>query len=169
MYSPCDSWVFLTKITAKLILNVAYHGWETKMFPFRLPKMALSGNFPAFDFTGKTTCNEGLCQKSFENINYIMHNSTYTQEKIISASVIILQIKLFPLSLAMLFTLRSSCMSSIAPLVNEVSTAIKNVPYRHQTIKLAVGTMVQSLHTWFKTSLEISVLRLVFCMWKELH
>ena len=38
-------------------------------------------------------------------------------------------------------------MSSIATLVNEVSTAIKNVPYRHQTIKPAAGTMVESLNT----------------------
>ena len=47
----------------------------------------------------------------------------------------------------MLLTLRSVCMSSIATLVNEVSTAIKNVPYRHQTIKPAAGTMVESLNT----------------------
>ena len=38
-------------------------------------------------------------------------------------------------------------MSSIAPLGNEVSTAIKYIPYRHQTIKFAVGTMMESLHT----------------------
>ena len=77
-----------------------------------------------------------------------MQNSTYAQEKIIPASVKTIQLyKSFPLSSAMLLTLRSVCMSSIVTLVNEVSTAIKNVPYRHQTIKLAVGTMVESLHT----------------------
>ena len=110
--------------------------------------MALNSNFLAFDLTRKTTCIKGLRQKSFENIlNCIMWNSTYTQEKIISVSVNILQIKLFPLLTAMLFTLRRVCMSSIAPLVNEVSTGFRNVPYRHQTIKLAVGTMVESFHT----------------------
>ena len=67
--------------------------------------------------------------------------------KNISASVKTLQIKLFLLSPAMLFTLRSACMSSIATLVNKVYTAIKNVPYCHQTINLAVGTIVESLHT----------------------
>ena len=143
-------------MTAKLILNVAYHGWKMKIFHSRLPKLALNGNFLAFDLTGKTTCITGLCQKSFKNIlNYIMQNSTYTQEKIISASVKTLQIKLFLLSPAMLFTLRSACMSSIATLVNKVYTAIKNVPYCHQTINLAVGTIVESLHTWLKTSLEM--------------
>ena len=118
-----------------------------KIFHSRLPKMALNSNFLAFDFTEKTTCITGLCQKSFKTIlNYIMQNSTYTQEKIISASVKTLQIKLFLLSPAMLFTLRSACMSSIATLVNKVYTAIKNVPYCHQTINLAVGTIVESLH-----------------------
>ena len=141
-------------MTAKLILNVAYHGWEMKVFRSRLPKMALNSNFLAFDFTEKTTFI--MCQKSFKTIlNYIMQNSTYTQEKIISASVKTLQIKLFLLSPTMLFTLRSACMSSIATLVNKVYTAIKNVPYCHQTINLAVGTMVESLHTWLKTSLEM--------------
>ena len=155
-------------MTAKLILNVAYHGWKMKIFHSRLPKLALNGNFLAFDLTGKTTCITGLCQKSFKNIlNYIMQNSTYTQEKIISASVKTLQIKLFLLSPAMLFTLRSACMSSIATLVNKVYTAIKNVPYCHQTINLAVGAMVESLHTWLKTSLAMSVLRLVFVFEKS--
>ena len=71
------------------------------MFHSRLPKMALDGNFLAFCFTEKTTCIKGLCHKSFQ----IMRNSTYTQEKVISASVKTLQIKIFPLSPAMLFTL----------------------------------------------------------------
>ena len=53
-------------------------------------------------------------------------------------------------------------MSIIAPLGNQVSTAIKYIPYHQQTIKPAVGPMAQSLHTWLKTSLEISVLRLLF-------
>ena len=53
-------------------------------------------------------------------------------------------------------------MSSIAPLTNEVSTAIKYFSYHHQTIKLAVGTMTESLHTLLKTFLEISVLQLLF-------
>ena len=35
-------------------------------------------------------------------------------------------------------------MSSIAPLGNDVST---DVPYRRQKIKLAVGTVAESLHT----------------------
>ena len=38
-------------------------------------------------------------------------------------------------------------MSIIAPLGNQVSTAIKYIPYRQQTIKLAVGPMAHSLHT----------------------
>ena len=38
-------------------------------------------------------------------------------------------------------------MSSIAPLGNQVSTAIKDIPYRHQATKFTVGTMVESLHT----------------------
>ena len=72
------------------------------------------------------------------------------------------KIQLFPLSPAMLFTcVEASHMSSIAPLGNKVSTAIKNIPYHYQTIKLAVGKTVESLHTWLKTSLEISVVRLV--------
>ena len=128
----------------------------------------LQQQFSSFLFYWKSTCIKELCQKSFENIlNYIMQNSTYTQEKIISASVKTLQIKLFLLSPAMLFTLRSACMSSIATLVNKVYTAIKNVPYCHQTINLAVGAMVESLHTWLKTSLAMSVLRLVFVFEKS--
>ena len=127
------------------------------MFHSRLPKMALDGNFLAFYFSEKTTCIKGLRHKSFQiMLNYIMRNSTYTQEKVISASVKTLQIKIFPLSPAMLFTLRSVCMSSVAPLGSEV---VKNVPYRHQTIKFAVEAIMEPLQ-----SLEISVLRLVFCV-----
>ena len=118
------------------------------MFHSRLPKMALDGNFLAYYFTEKTTCIKGLCHKSFQiMLNYIMRNSTYTQEKVISASVKTLQIKIFPLSPTMLFTLRSVCMSRVAPLGNEVSTAIKNVPYRHQTIKFAVGAIMEPLQS----------------------
>ena len=78
-----------------------------------------------------------------------MQNSSYTQKKIISASVKTLQINLLP------------CISIIALLRNKVSLPL-NVPYYHQTIKHAVRTMVESLHTWLKTSLEISVHKLLF-------
>ena len=60
-----------------------------------------------------------------------------------------------------------SSRSSIAPFRNEVCTAIKYVPYHHQTIKLAVGTMTESFHTWLKTFLEISVLGLLFWCFKR--
>ena len=98
-----DLWVFLTKITVKLILNVAYHGWETKkIFHSTLPKTALHGIFLLFYLTEKLNCIKELCQKSFSNIlNYIMRNSTYTQEKIISTSVKTLQITALPLSAAL--------------------------------------------------------------------
>ena len=102
-------WVFLTKITAKLILNVAYHGWEKKkIFYSRSPKAALNSIFLPFYLTEKANCMKELCQKSFENILHdIMWNSAYMQEKIISGSIKTLQIRLLPLSAAMLFTLGS--------------------------------------------------------------
>ena len=73
--------------------------------------MALNGILLAFYLIEKANCIKELCQKSFENIlNYIMENSTYMQEKMISASVKTQQIKPFPLSPAMSFDLRSiSC------------------------------------------------------------
>ena len=78
-----------------------------KIFDSRLPETFLNSIFLAFYLTEKTNCIKELCQKSFENIlNYIMWNSACMQENIISASVKT-QIKLFPLSPAMLFTLRS--------------------------------------------------------------
>ena len=59
--------------------------------------------------TEKTNCIWELRQKSFENIlNNIMLNSAYMLEKIISASVKTLKIKLLPLSAAKLFSLRSA-------------------------------------------------------------
>ena len=148
--------IFLTKITAKLILNVAYHGWETKkFFHSRLPKTALCRIFLTFYLTEKMNCIKELCQKSFINIlNYIMQNYAYMQEKITSVKT--LQIKLLPLSAAMLFTLRS--VLHVKYSLFRKQTAIKSIAYCHQTIKLAVGTIVESLHTWLKTSLEISVL-----------
>ena len=80
-----DSWVFLTKITAKLILNVTYQGWEMNIFHSRLPKTALNSIFLAFCLTEKMTCIKELCQKLVKNIlDYIMQNSTFTQEKFIS-------------------------------------------------------------------------------------
>ena len=78
-----------------------------KIFDSRLPETFLNSIFLAFYLTEKTNCIKELCQKSFENIlNYIMWNSACMQENVISASVKT-QIKLFPLSPAMLFTLRS--------------------------------------------------------------
>ena len=50
----------------------------------------------------------------------------------------------------------------MAPLGNQISTATKFDPYHQQTIKFAVGPMAEAPHTWLKTSLEISVLRLLF-------
>ena len=50
-------------------------------------------------------------------------------------------------------------MSSIAALKNDVST---DVTYRRQTIKLAIGTMAESLHIYLKTLLEMSGLGLLF-------
>ena len=56
-------------------------------------------------------------------------------------------------------------MSSIAALKNDVST---DVTYRRQTIKLAIGTMAESLHIYLKTPLEMSGLRLLFWrIWKD--
>ena len=116
------------------------------MYHLRLPKTALNTIFLAFGLTGKTTCIKELCQKSLENIlNYIMQNSTYIQKKIISASVKIQQIKLFSLSPAMLFTLRSALHVKYSTFRKQ--TAIISIAYCHQTIKLAVGTIVESLHT----------------------
>ena len=116
------------------------------MYHLRLPKTALNTIFLAFGLTGKTTCIKELCQKSHENIlNYIMQNSTYTQKKIISASEKTLQIKLFSLSPAMLFTLRSILLVKYSNFRKQ--TAIKSIAYCHQTIKLAVETIVESLHT----------------------
>ena len=71
---------FPNETKAKLILNVAYHGWETKtIFNSRSPKKVLYGIFLLFYFTEKTNCIKELCQKSFVNIlNYIMQNSAYT-------------------------------------------------------------------------------------------
>ena len=83
------------KITAKLIWNVAYHGWETKkIFHSRSPKTALYSIFLLFYLTEKSNCIKELRQKSFLNILYIMQNPAYTQEKIISIAVKTLQIKL---------------------------------------------------------------------------
>ena len=57
----------------------------------------------------KKNCIRELRQKSFENIlNYIMLNSAYMLEKIISASAKTLKIKLLPLSAPKLFSLRSA-------------------------------------------------------------
>ena len=50
----------------------------------------------------------------------------------------------------------------MAPLGNQISTATKFDPYHQQTIKFAVEPMAEVPHTWLKTSLEISVLRLLF-------
>ena len=55
-------------------------------------------------------------------------------------------------------------MSSIAPLGNDVST---DVPYRRQKIKLAVGTVAESLHTQLKTSREMAGLRLLFGLFEK--
>ena len=67
--------------------------------------MALDNIFLLFYLTEKLNCIKELCQKSFSNIlNYIMRNSTYTQEKIISTSVKTLQITALSLSAALLFT-----------------------------------------------------------------
>ena len=62
------------KMTAKLNLTVAYHGWETnKHFHCRSPKMALKDIFLLFYLTEKMNCIKELCQKPFENIlNCIM-------------------------------------------------------------------------------------------------
>ena len=127
------------------------------MFHLRLPKTVLNSIFLAFGLTGKMTCIKELHQKSLENVlNYIMQNSTYIQKKIISASVKTLQVKLFSSSPAMLFTLRSILHVKYSTFRKQ--TAIKSIAYCHQTIKLAVGIIVESLHTWLKASLEISVL-----------
>ena len=76
-----------------------------KIFHSTLPKTALHGIFLLFYLTEKLNCIKELCEKSFLNIlNYIVQNSAYTQEKVISTSVKTLQIKLLPLSVAMLFT-----------------------------------------------------------------
>ena len=43
-----------------------------------------------------------------------------------------------------------------------------NVLYGCWTIKFAVGTMADSLHNWLRTSLAISLLRLLFrCIWED--
>ena len=47
-------------------------------------------------------------------------------------------------------------MPSLARLRNEVSTAIKYVPYRHQAIKIEIGTLTESLHTWLKRFRNLS-------------
>ena len=79
-----------------------------KYWTLCLSKPTLKSIFLAFHLAEKTNGIKELCQKSFENIlNYITRNSAYKQEKIISAYVKTLQIKLFPLSPVMLFTLRS--------------------------------------------------------------
>ena len=76
-----------------------------KTFHSRSPKTALYVIFLLFYLTENSNCIKELRQKSFSNIlNYIMRNSAYTQEKIISTSVKTLQIKLLPLSAAMSFT-----------------------------------------------------------------
>ena len=61
-----------------------------------------------------------MCKKLFEN--KLCVNYAYTQ-KIISAFIKTLQIKLLPLSVANYFTLEVSRRSSIAPLGNEVCNA----------------------------------------------
>ena len=102
-----NSWVFLTKITAKLILNVVYHGLGTKKIILDCLKQPQTA-FLSFYLTEKTNCIKELCKKSFENIlNLIMQNSVYMQKMIISASVKTLHIKLSPSSAGKSFSLRS--------------------------------------------------------------
>ena len=68
-----DSWVFLTKATAKLIINVIHHGWVTNIFRTRLPKMVLNSIFVPSHLTEKhQICI--LYQKTW--------NSAYTQKRL---------------------------------------------------------------------------------------
>ena len=105
------------KLTAKLIVNVVHHGLGVKkIFSSRLRKTALSSSFLPFYITEKTSdlhlvvedfykknCIKELCKKSIEKI---MWDSAYTQKRIISAFIEVLQTKLLP-SAGMYFSLRS--------------------------------------------------------------
>ena len=137
-----DSWVFLRKIFAKLILNVVHPTWlsDKKTFLPRLPKMVLNSNF---FFTFLSYCksldlhlipedfyekelHQRIAKKSFDNIfNYIIQNSAYKQ-----IGLSMLQWKLCKWNFyfcqqqsSLLY--KASWISSIAPLGSEVATAIK--------------------------------------------
>ena len=105
------------KLTAKLIVNVVHHGLGVKkIFSSRLRKTALSSSFLPFYLTEKTSdlhlvvedfykknCVKELCKKSIEKN---MWDSAYTQKRIISAFIEVLQTKLLP-SAGTYFSLRS--------------------------------------------------------------
>ena len=106
------------KLNAKLIVNVVHHGLGAKKnFSSRLHKTALSSIFLPFYLTEKTSdlhlvvvedfykknCVKELCKKSIEKI---MWDSAYTQKRIISAFIEVLQTKLLP-SAGTYFSLRS--------------------------------------------------------------
>ena len=105
------------KLTAKLIINVVHHGLGVKKnFSSRLPKTALSSSFLPFYLTEKTSDLhlvvedfykknrvKELCKRSIEKI---MWDSAYTQKRIISAFIEVLQTKLLP-SAGTYFSLRS--------------------------------------------------------------
>ena len=87
--------------SAKLIFNVAHHGWVVKkIFPCRLPKKALNNiYFLPFYLTEKhhictlyyktfvkENCIKELCKESTKKKKN-MWNSAYMQKKIISAFI----------------------------------------------------------------------------------
>ena len=73
---------FSTKITAKVILNVAHHGWVGKnIFHSRLPKTALNRIFQSFCFTEKhqICMHQKNCVKNHLRVFFIkLHGILHT-------------------------------------------------------------------------------------------
>ena len=156
-------WVFLVKITKNLILNVAHHGCATmKMFHSRSPKTVFKGISYLFILLNNlfVSCTRILLWKK-DSMKELCKN----------------YLKIFVIKLrGMLHACRKDHFCFYKYFTNQTFTFINskvvyvkkhlayqvyhleetkfliplNVLYRDQTIKLAVGTIAEPLHTWLK-------------------
>ena len=132
-----------------------HHGWTTKkifrsrtvaFFTFLSYWKTLDFHLVPEYFHGKGIVLKNCVKNHFEI--FLIKLCWIPQKRIVYASIKTLQIELLPSSAANLFTLRS--ISHIKYSTLRKCPLLLNVLYHCQTIKFAVGTMEESLHTWFK-------------------